>query len=255
MTTFVSLQVYTKHSFYLDSAFLHQQLLTMYESFEMCGSQQPGETYSEYLLRYKSFADAQPSYTWPPSSSPSAGLPTPDTSDTEDHELQTVPQEEPSTSTKHPFVVEVVATTNWKGYGFSSLAQDPILETTHDVKARYRKHCIQIFHGIHADTGLGSTRTRSLSTNQTKFYELDDRGNATWSRGYLAQRQKQRTLAEHRYERRLFSLIGRRPKSWYVFNPLDMVLAHKIQCQLFNSQNTQEVHWDKKGRCFPGRDE
>lgn len=191
----------------------------------MCGSQQPGETYPEYLSRYNSFADAQPPYAWPPSSSPSAGLPTSDTSDTEDYELQIAPQEGTSLSTKHPSTAEVVAATNWKEHGFSSLAQEPILRNTNDLKARYR---IEITLGIHADTGLGSTRTRSGSTNQTKFYELDDRGNATWSRGYLAQRQKQRTLAEHRYEQRLYRLIGRRPKSWYVFNPLDMALTYKI---------------------------
>ncbi len=211
----------TEHFFYLDSAFLHQQLLIMHESFEACGSQQPGETYPEYLARYNSFADAQSPFACPPSSSSSAGLPTPDTSDTQDYELQTILQEGPSISTKHPSTAEVVTATNWKGYGFSR-AQDPILETTHDVKARYRKNCIEFTLGIHADIGLQSTRTRSRSTNQTKFYELDDRGNATWSRDYLAQRQKQRTPTERS------SLIGRRSKPWYIFNSLDTVLTYKI---------------------------
>lgn len=61
----------------------------MYEPFENYGSRQSEESFHDYMLRCKAYADVQPPYEYPPSSStPSVGLLTPETSDGEDNTPQ-----------------------------------------------------------------------------------------------------------------------------------------------------------------------
>lgn len=82
-----------------------------------------------------------------------------------------------------------------------------------DVRDRYNRSCMEIACHIVAEGAI--TKTRSGSTYDTIFYELDPRGNAALSRAYLSQRQKQRRHSEQEW---LFSLIGRRPRASYVYN-------------------------------------
>lgn len=107
--------------------------------------------------------------------------------------------------------------TNYKEHGhFFSSTQDPMVTLANDVRDRYNRSYMEIARHIVDEDAI--TKTRSVSTRQTIFYELDSRGHAALSRAYLSQRQKQRTPAEHREQQWLFNLIGKRPRASYVYN-------------------------------------
>lgn len=87
-----------------------------------------------------------------------------------------------------------------------------------DIRTRYDEFCAEVARDMtkDADTPQGFNRTRSKSTCQTKFYELDTQGNPALGRDYLAQRQKQRTPAERCYERRVLTQMRKRRGAWYM---------------------------------------
>ena len=189
----------------------------MYEPFKDYGSQQPGETYDNFLQRFRKFLDAQSPYEGPASSSSSDGSSTPATDDSENHGQKGANQ---IRGKWHSLITGFGLLINRKENRFSSSNQISTAAIINDVKIQYNliddvkiqynQKCLAIAHDITDENVI--IKTRSGSTFQAVFYELDCRWNATFSREYLSQNHKQRTPAEHRQKQWLFDLIGRRHK-------------------------------------------